>query len=689
LRAKPIRRAVATLAAGLSATRAAETLSAVLAQWQPEQHPQLRDTPLVARAAWNLVSIWLLGRLAGALSGSSGFDDAEIWFCGPELSTEANLAALVETGSLKEAQTLLASVDLDLEFQGLLPYILEEHGPGSRASVLKDPRTAAARAAKRHSGVFYTPSDVADYMVAHVRLLHGPEFSAAMTLDPACGTGVFLLAMLRAARQAAGPNFSSLDYVTTFLHGLDINCQALDAAAYLLLGSCLEETLGRGILPRTAWEAIRRNLLQVDALTMAAPLPHGKLVPNDFFSSPPSSIQDIFPSVPGGFPILIGNPPYTALGDRADYAGLASRFSSLSGLKAGPRVNTFPLFIEMMWRFTKPGHCTSALVTPLSIAFGSSAQLQGCRRAMVFGGGRWQFAFFDRQPHALFGEEVKTRNAILFRSETPETPLRGSAALIGTGPMRKWTSRTRKSLFRQIDFTPLDSADITHGIPKLEGELQAGAFLVLRRRVDRFTSLAAQIGTCPFSEVLTASSQPRVFVGGTAYNFLNVYRPLGLPLGEPIPQFTENPVHCIAFKTEESAHAAFAILSSRLVYWLWHILGDGFHVTTSFVESVPFGRSSFSTGQLEHLTELGVLLWRSLQGHCFVSLNRGKQTIGFRPLACTAERDAIDQVLVAASGLSGEFSAELRRFVQKNAVVDPADQRRNQVSRHFAKGRDQ
>ena len=50
----------------------------------------------------------------------------------------------------------------------LLPYVLDPHGPGSRASILKDPKTREARDAKRQKGVFYTPSDVANYMARAV-----------------------------------------------------------------------------------------------------------------------------------------------------------------------------------------------------------------------------------------------------------------------------------------------------------------------------------------------------------------------------------------------------------------------------------------------------------------------------------------------------------------------------------------
>ena len=78
----------------------------------------------------------------------------------------------------------------------------------------------------------------------------------------------------------------------------------------------------------------------------------------------------------------------------------------------------------------------ASLVVPLSIAYHQRADYAGCRQAMVIKGGKWRFAFFDREPQALFGEDVKTRNAILFRRETENDPERGTSVSIETGPLR-------------------------------------------------------------------------------------------------------------------------------------------------------------------------------------------------------------------------------------------------------------
>ena len=678
LRGRPVRNAVASLASGMFPEKAAQ----VFLQTFPAHAELEQDVDsLPLRVAWNLVSICLTARSSGHCSPRCGIHEAEIWFRGDLETPAAWLSEQVPSGNLWEADQLLNSIELDLEFRALLPYILEEHGPGSRASVMKDPATASSRAAKKEAGVFYTPADVADYMVDHARSLYSGDFLRAKSLDPACGTGVFLLAMLRAAdrQQCNAKVFCRFDYIVECLHGFDVSRHALDAAAFVLLQECLSELPARSVSPLTAWKLIRRNLVETDALRVDS-----KRTSAEFFENPLPHLPQLFPNVSGGFSILVGNPPYTAIGERKDFDSLTPRFASLSGGKVTQRANLYPLFVEMMWRFTKPGCNAAALVTPLSIAFHGGAQYENCRHAMSWNGGRWQFAFFDREPHALFGEEVKTRNAILFRFESGETPKRGAAANIETGPLRKWTSRTRATLFQTINFTAVDSVEITAGIPKLGGASQAEAFLILKRKVDRLPSLAVRIGTCGVAEALGGEESPKVFVGGTAYNFLNVYRPVSLLPDEHCFPLSESPVHSLEFKTEAEARAAFAILSSRLTFWLWHVLGDGFHVAGWLYKSIPFGRDSFAKDDFDSLSRLGDLLWQKLQGHRFTSVNGGRQTVGFRPLACNEERDAIDMILARVAGLKEEFVTELRSFVEKNAVVDSTDERRKHMRKHFA-----
>lgn len=707
-KARLLRDAVEEIAAALDAGLSQECFDAVFSpRFCSCKPPPLLSSRLTWRTAWNLASIWIL---CGYARGEKcGMEDAENWFGG---AVAREMPRLVENMSATvrwRVEQLLDGLALDEGFWELLPHLLEEHGMGSRASVMRDPGTKAARDAKRKEGVFYTPTDVADYMVRHCAANVG-GIGAHACLDPACGTGVFLLALLRAAEAEAGAGFDRFAFATRQLYGMDVSGHALDACAFVLLHACWRDVERRGISPWAAWHRLRMNLVQVDALTVE---PDGS-VPSevhDHFAevalgleSAPSrfiaaraanadndawfgtrgiALRAIFPAVSEGFGLLVGNPPYAAIGNRMDMGDLAMRFRSLPSSPAGACANLFPLFIEMMWRLTMPGRAVAALVTPLSIAYHGGSQYESCRRAMSAAGGRWQFAFFDREPHALFGEEVKTRNAILFRVENCATPPRGQRAEIETGPLRKWTSRTRHALFDSIAFTPLGAESIAHGIPKLGGAAQAEAFCSLRRGTGRLRSWCVRVGSCRPEDAVGAQEGHRVFVGGTAYNFLNVYRQAELVGDEHSTPMSESAVHCLEFRSEDDAAAVFAVLQSRVVFWLWHVWGDGFHVPGWFWDEIPFHRAMFDADSLATLATLGHALWLRLQPQRFTSLNGGKLTIGYRPLHCHEECDAIDVLLLASARQQPEFAAQLRTFVRSNAVVDDTDARRQHLHRIF------
>jgi hypothetical protein len=296
---------------------------------------------------------------------------------------------------------------------------------------------------------------------------------------------------------------------------------------------------------------------------------------------------------------------------------------------------------------------------------------------MMGAGGHWQCAFFDREPHALFGEDVKTRNAIVFHfSRAGETNL-------SVTQLHKWTSRTRHQLFSTLDFIDLGTFDFASGIPKLGSIEEANAFLVLSKKHSAIGNLATRIYTCLPIEAHKRQQTPRLFVASTAYNFLNVFRPFNT-VSEDYP-FSENKVHCFEFASDDDAWLAFAILSSRLAFWLWHTIGDGFHVGAKFLKQLPFDRDSCDSKTQTKLERLGHELWHLLENHRIVSVNRGRQTIAFRPLACVGERDEIDRLLVHASRLPGHFSDMLRSFVERTVVVDRTDNRRSHLSRLFNK----
>ena len=670
------------------------------------KEPLADSEPPFLRAAWALVSMRIVGRSIGALSADASLRDAEIWFLGSRRPPSLLSDAVAELAD-REAIRALEAFAYDDALRDLLPYVLDAHGPGSRASVMKDPSTQKSRHARRAGGIFYTPSDVAEYITREVLTELGQEVRSSRILDPACGSGVFLRAALGFAVRHT-PDLDRLDFVERSLHGIDISPLAIEAACFVLLHDCLcSDREPPPASPWSSWHRIRCNFCVGDALRFQPATPKhdrtGSLadlrraLADTWVSSSSARIDteaaetpfdrdvavgSVFPALAGGADAVVGNPPYAAIGPRDDAAFLERRFASLSaGNVAG--ADHYPVFVEMMWKLARPGRSSSGMVVPLSLACSSRAQMKAVRRAIVGSGGRWRFAFFDREPHALFGEDVKTRNAIVFRRK--RTVEAGATVAIETGPLRKWTSRQRARLFDGIDFTPLLDSSIASGIPKLSGREAVEVFSRLGRQPARLREMCAFASACRPEDTATGRRESCVFVSGTAYNFLNVFR-AHRSLPPPRAPWSSSTVLALSFATEGEAARAFAMLGSRVAFWLWHVTGDGFHVTRAFVMNLPFSDKLFNESERGHLTRLGTRLWDEVQAQQVLSVNGGRQTVAYRPHASERLRDEIDALLLGALDAEPSFIGYLRAFTRSVVAVDESDETRRRFNGHFTDG---
>ena len=183
-------------------------------------------------AAWALVSMRIVGRSAGVLTPDATIRDAETWFLGSILPPSLLSDFVVELAD-RDAVRALESITYDDDLRDLLPYVLDAHGPGSRASVMKYPSTQKSRRAKRDTGVFYTPSDVAEYIARETVGELGDYAEHPHILDPACGSGVFLKAALDLATSQT-PGLDRFAFVERCLFGIDINPLAVEAACFVL-----------------------------------------------------------------------------------------------------------------------------------------------------------------------------------------------------------------------------------------------------------------------------------------------------------------------------------------------------------------------------------------------------------------------------------------------------------------------
>lgn len=574
---EPIREAVGVLSGSLAGRNCGELREALLSplRWQPAPDMVRTDAEM---AAWAIASVWVVGVAIRAIPMTTGLRDAEQWFF--RGGSSERLTDLLSGQAIDQAEKALqADADAGIYYE-LLPYILDPHGPGSRLSVRRDPGTQAARVRKRAEGVFYTPADVAEYMVRGCLNSLGDE-RAPTVFDPACGTGVFLRAALKELRKRYLQK-SAFSLALECLFGADIDPCPLDASAFVLLADIWADEPAQQKTPAEVWRRLRLNLGCIDTLRVdgaGTSLDTGDGVEE---IGKRVSIRRLFLGLKGEPAVIVGNPPYAKLGDRADLGELGKIFETLA-VKPHANAEIYLAFIEQMTRLARRKECTGALVLPLSIACNIGSQFMATRMVIQETAGHWRFAFFDREPHALFGEDVKTRNAILLWSRDESE----TSAVLASGPLRKWRGDSRAAMFNSIRFTEFDG-DIRTGIPKVDGTRQAAAVHTLSARWGRLEQAVRRV------ERLNLADAPKtddrmVFVGPTAYNFLNVFlRPPPDVLDEGVT-LSEHPLHAIRCASAENALVVFGVLTSHLAYWWWHTHGDGFHVSRRFISEFPFG----------------------------------------------------------------------------------------------------
>ncbi|MBU6427461.1 MAG: N-6 DNA methylase [Cyanobacteria bacterium REEB65] len=196
---------------------------------------------------------------------------------------------------------------------------------------------------KRH-GAIYTPAHLADFVVARAISYLDPR-EPPQVLDPACGSGYFLVAAWRALRQQwrHGPGPVSQ------LAGFDIDPEAIERC--------------RSLLALCA---------QVDEIELGSPPAAPTLTVSDALLEDGQQ-----PASGSGYGLVVGNPPFVRI-DRldSDYRqALMERFGWLVG-----KWDLYLCFLARGLEFLAPGG-VMGLVTPNQYLLGSSAR--GLREHLV------------------------------------------------------------------------------------------------------------------------------------------------------------------------------------------------------------------------------------------------------------------------------------------------------------------
>ena len=187
---------------------------------------------------------------------------------------------------------------------------------------------------RKNKGQYYTPKEIVDYMVSCLDIDDKSAF-----LDPACGCGSFLLAIMESLKsKSRNPSYKNI-------YGIDLNPSAVNITRMSLLI--------KGGFKKELIDLFEKNIKIGNSIVSNKNLDN---LAFQWFKE----FRNIFKE--GGFDVVIGNPPYVTLKKLKDYDPNESLYPHLI---KGP-VNAATLMIGKALEVLKPGG-TLAFVLPKTI----------------------------------------------------------------------------------------------------------------------------------------------------------------------------------------------------------------------------------------------------------------------------------------------------------------------------------
>ncbi|ALJ00791.1 N-6 DNA methylase [Rufibacter tibetensis] len=584
------------------------------------------------------------------------FSSAFKWFFGSSSSIEAT--DIIDKKALLNIENEINNLP-NSYFKTILPYILDHHGFGTRRNVLKISSNLEARKSKKNTGVFYTPWDLSLYMANWVLK---KDYNGTL-IDPACGTGIFLLAAAKIKLE----NGCTAEEIVKTLYGIDIDPISISLSCFVL--STYLSPHCDSLSPFQLWHLFRLNITNYDTVSLLktqdemnypietfsreelnVQIKKSPFLENSSKSNkrPIAKLIDLFPETKGDFKCLLANPPYSPIGNRLDFKTLTAAFNLPDNTRLNSKSNIFLAFIQSMWKFTNYGR--AIIVVPMSISYNSSGLFKSTRKVIMNQPGSWKFSFFDRTPDSIFGDDVKQRASIISYSKKVED----KNFNISTTEIIRWTSNTRKELFSKIKHKQLNDVNIIDKIPKFSANWESELFskISISRKLDCNLLLE--------DKPLKYGREQLIKVGKTAYNYFSIY-----PCSSEKLNFVEN--KDFYFPNTFTLFSIYAILCSNLVYWLWRVEEDSFHVPANFIKRLPIGVVN-QPNLIAKLDSLGQAIWEKAKEQPIISKNKGRETVSYKTHNIE-EIICVDKILVNSLGATAMNAIELSKFVSNNVSV--------------------
>ena len=498
----------------------------------------------------------------------------------------------------------------------LLPYALEllDYSEADLSLSYRDRRNGIITKKKKHSGIYYTPADVAQYMatecIAKIYSREVKDLQNIRFMDFSCGSGVFLLQILSVSydKKIITNADNCLGFIEQSIYGMDISRFAVECAKFCIISYCLsslpfaKNNIGKLL------EALNRNIVSADGTKFEEYI----------------SINTQYPKT---FNCIIGNPPYV---------------SNTS--------TTENLFIPFVYNIIKHSEENSvcSLVLPLSFSYNNKTDFCQLREFIQKDNAQWQVEHYDRSPDSLFGDDVKSRVCIVYRNSNNAHSLRSTKLM-------RWTSIFREQLL----FSPKETAEIadlsiSKFIPKLSSDMEKDCYSKLTNNGKSLLDM--------FNMNRRTTTPYKVIIKGTAYNWICAYDHIPHSYEADGTEFVSKELKSFCVSTQDEQYFAIAVLNSKIAFWLWTVIGDGFHITNNLFSTLRICKDMFSEADYRRIIQLGQDISSRLVEYKNVTINSGKTITNYNHLPLLDLISEIDNILCNTINAPEKFSNYLSQW---------------------------
>ena len=509
--------------------------------------------------------------------------------------------------NLKNAYDKICEIKEIFMYEEYLKYAVEvlEYEPEVFLSMPIKRGVHVGNELKKNSGIYYTPVDIVGFMIDKcINTLNCEDPKRNLTyLDSSCGSGIFLISIIDKFIDGERDEQKILEYISNSIWGIDKSDIAVETCRFVILIGVLKRIRDFSCV-NELWAILEKNIVCGDSLDMDKVLSQNTKFPRKFSC-------------------VIGNPPYVTISGKG---------------------NIYTSFVDNLIDYSDSNSCSS-LIVPLSICYSQVAEFVNLRnRIFDERDAVWEFYNYDRSPDSLFGDQVKTRNTILFRTSNV-----GEKAFYTTG-LQRWTSENRGGLFSNIKQVQFSRCGLSI-IPKIATEIERIAFEKLSTGKNSISQLCAK-----------NNSSCSVAVNGTAYNWLCAYAQIPPSTDENGKPYIPSTMKMFNFLNEKDKYFFIALLCNRVTYWYWSVTGDGFHLNTSLLKDCKIGKDDFDDTSFNRLSEIGKIYSECLVRYPVKSYNSKKCIINYNHMKCREYFSETEIVIIRTMAIPSEFEGYIEEW---------------------------